>query len=134
MCDNKFTDYEKFEERVGLLSEEELIALGWPVDNGNRICYSRHEELVKFIAKLNSNSLDFIKGGEGKRYHIATDLDSGDLEWNYCEEHGIAEDGEDRRVVGDSIVNRVSYVNRMDYFLCDGDADEDLYLEFVEEV
>lgn len=130
----KFTDYEKFAERVGLLDEDQLIALGWPADNGNRICYSRHEELVAFIDKLNSNALDFITDGKAKKYHIATDLDSGDLEWNYCEEHKIAEDDENRRVVGDSIVNRVAYVNRMDYFLCDGDADDDLFLEFVEEV
>lgn len=130
----KYTDYDEFVERVGLLDEDQLIALGWPADNGNRICYSRHEELVKFIEKLNSQSIQFIKGGTPKKYHIATDLDSGDLEWNYCEKHGIAEDDEDRRVVGDSIVNRVAYVNRMDYFLCEGDADEDLFLEFVEEV
>jgi len=130
----KYTDYEKFAEKVGLLDEEQLIALGWKPDNGNRICYSQHEKLVKFIEKLNSQSIQFIKGGTPKKYHIATDLDAGDLEFNYCQKNGIAQDDEDRRVFGASIVNRVAYVNRMDYFLCDGDDNEELFLEFVEEV
>jgi len=130
----KYTDYEKFAEKIGILSEEELIALGWPADNGNRICYSRYEELVKFINKLESQAVDFITDGKGKKkYHIATDLDACCLEDEYKDEHRIDED-DDRRVVADYIVNCVAYVNRMDYFLCDGDDNEDLFLEFVEEV
>ena len=130
----KYTDYEKFADKIGILSEEQLIALGWTPDNGNRICFSKHKELVKFIEKLNSQSMQFIKGEKPKKYHIATDLDAGEIEASYCEEHGIDEDDEDRRVVADSIVNCVAYVNRMDYFLCDGDDDEELFLEFAEEV
>jgi len=130
----KYTDYDKFVEKIGILSEEQLIALGWTPDNGNRICYSRYNELIKFMNKLNSNSIDFIKDGGGKKYHIATDLDSCDLEASYCDEHGIDVETNTGMVVADSIVNCVAYVNRMDYYLCDGNADEELYLEFVEEV
>jgi len=133
----KYTDYDKFAEKIGILSEDELIALGWDADNGNRICCSKHEELWEFVEKLNSNAIDFIKGGKGKKYHIATDLDSCGLEDRYREEEGL-DDGEglapEDGVVADSIVNCVAYVNRMDYFLCDGDDNEELFLEFVEEV
>jgi len=132
--EDRFTDYDEFEQRVGILSEEQLIELGWDADNGNRICYSKHDELVAFVEKLNQQSIQFIKGKTPKKYHIATDLDSGDLEAEYCSEHGIDPEDEDRRVVADSIVNRIARVNRMDYFLCDGDDNPDLYLEFVEEV
>jgi len=129
--DKGYMDYDKFAEKIGLLSEEQLIALGWDADNGNRICYSKHEELVVFIDKLNSNAIDFIKDGKAKKYHIATALDSCDLEDEYREEHNL---GEDDGVIADSIVNRIAYVNRMDYYLCDGDNDDELYLSFVEEV
>ena len=131
---NRYTNEDKFDKNVGILSEEQLVALGWDADNGNRICYSKHAELVKFIEKLNSHSIQFIKGGKVKKYHIATDVDAGDLEAEYMEKHGIDEDDEDRRVVASNILNRVAFVNRMDYFLCDGDDNEDLYLEFVEEI
>ena len=131
---NRYTNYDKFAKKVGILSEEQLVALGWDADNGNRICYSKHAELVKFIEKLNSHSIQFIKGGKVKKYHIATDVDAGDLEAEYMGKHGIDEDDEDRRVVESNILNRVAFVNRMDYFLCDGDDNEDLYLEFVEEI
>jgi len=129
--DKGYMDYDKFTEKIGILSEEELIALGWDADNGNRICYSKHEELVAFIDKLNNQAIQFIKGGKPKKYHIATDLDSCDLEEDYREEHGLTEDD---GVVGDYIVNRVAYVNRMDYYLCDGDDNEELYLRYVEGV
>ena len=136
---NKYTDYSKFAEKIGILEEEELIALGWYADNGNRICYSKHEELVDFIDKLNTKSIDFIKDGNGKQYHIATDLDAGGIEHEaiqkFCKENKIAEkDSEDVHAYCSSIVNKVSFVNRMDYFLCSGDADEDLFLEEVSEV
>ena len=133
MIEDKYTDYDKFSERIGILDEDQLIALGWDADNGNRICYSRHEELVQFMEKLNSNAIDFIKGGEGKKYHIATDLDAGGVEGAYCEAHNIDADS-DITVIADSIVNKVAFVNRMDYFLCDGDANEDLFLECAEEM
>ncbi len=131
MGDKGFIDDDKFYERVGILDEEQLVALGWDADNGNRICYSQHAKLVAFIEKLNSQSIQFIKGGTPKKYHIATALDSCELEEEYREEHNL---GEEATIVGESIVNRVAYVNRMDYYLCDGDDDEELYLSFVEEL
>ena len=124
-----FTNQE-FSERVGILEEEELEKLGWECDNGNRICYSRQKELVEFVEKLNSQAIQFIKGGKPKKYHIATDLDPCELEECYREDKGLDEEAQ---VVGCSIVNRIAYVNRLDFFLCDGDDDEDLYLEEVEE-
>ena len=95
-------DCAEFDKRVGLLSEEDLVELGWKVDNGNRICFSREEELDAFIKKLNSNP-------NGKKYHIATHVEADD----------------DSYVV----VNYKARVNRLDYFLCDGDQDPDLTLE-----
>ena len=130
----EYTDYSEFAKRVGILEEEDLEKLGWPCDNGNRICCSKHTELVKFMNKLNkpSNAEKFILGKKTKakkKYHIATDLDAGDLEGEYVDKHGIKEDENgSTNVFAIDIVNRVAYVNRMDYFLCDGDANEDLCL------
>lgn len=101
----KYTDSCKFDEVVGVLSEEELIELGWPVDNGNRICFSQYEQLKEFVDFL--NAINF----EGEQYHIATDIDP-------CSDEVMA-----------ITVNNVAYVNRLDYYLCKGDDDEELYLE-----
>ena len=129
----KYTDYDKFSERIGILTRDQLISLGWDADNGNRICYSRLAELLNFVEKLNSNSINFIKGDTGKRYHIATDLDTGGLEDTYFQKHNL-DYSYDVPVAADYIVNRIAYLNRIDYFLCDGDDNESLYLESIEEV
>jgi len=121
---NFYTNSTKFDKKIGLLEEEDLIALGWDADNGNRICYSKHEELWDFIEFLNAIP-------DGERYHIATDLDSCDIEENFREENGLTEDD---LVAGDSIVNTIAFVNRMDYYLCNGDSNDELYLESAEEV
>lgn len=134
----RYTESSAFDKRVGLLDEEQLTALGWECDNGYRICYSQLDKLLKFVDKLNnpSNAEKFIDGKKVKRkkYHIATDLDACGLEDAYCKKHGIDPEDEERRVVATSIVNRIARVNRMDYFLCDGDDNPDIYLEEVEEI
>lgn len=124
--DKGFIENEPFDKRVGLLNEEQLLELGWECDNGNRICFSQAQKLLDFMNALNA------KGG--KQYHIATDLLADELEADYCEENNIDPDDENRRVVAELVVNRMAYVNRMDYYLCDGDDDEELYLRFVEEL
>jgi len=139
----KYTDYDSFAEKVGILSEEELIALGWECDNGNRICTSKLAELKIFVKKLNSQAIQFITGDSYVKYHIATDLQSGGVEdtaiEKFCKKNKIKadEDGnypEGINAWGVSIVNRVAYCDRLDYFLCNGDANEDLFLEEVFEV
>jgi len=128
-----YTNYDKFAKRIGILNEKQLKKVGWPnVDNANRICTSRLEELKQFVDMLNGNSRRFIDNDK-KMYHIATEIDAGELEENYCVEHGIKDD-EERRVVGTCICNNIAYVNRMDYYLCKGDANEELFLEEVEEL
>jgi hypothetical protein len=135
-----YKDYNKFAKRVGILEEEELEALGWKCDNGNRICTSKLEELKKFVAKLNrkpSNAEKFILGKskkKQKKYHICTDYDACEAEDSYCEEKGIDPEDEERRVVATVMDNRIGFVNRMDYFLCDGDDDENISLEEIEEI
>ena len=94
------SDYEEFARIVGLIEEDELEALGWPIDNGNRICFSQTQKLLDFIKKLNAKP-------DGKKYHIATHVD-GDADY--------------------VVVNRMAYVNRVDYFLCDGSDDPDITL------
>lgn len=116
----KFTDCDSFDKKVGLLSEEDLEKLGWPdVDNGNRICISRLPELKDFVEKLNTNSVRFATG-KTKKYHIATDLNADDLE---SDDEG-SEIGR-----GTCVVNSIAFVNRMDYYLCDGDDNEEIFLE-----
>ncbi len=121
-----YTDYYEFAEKVGIVDADGLEKLGFKNDNDNRICTSRLQELKEFVSKLNTQSIQFIKGAESKRYHIATDLDASDLE-EY-------DDDDERLSVATCIANEIHFVNRMDYFLCDGDADSKLYLEEVEEV
>lgn len=130
-----YTNYDLFAKRVGILSEESLQALGWKCDNGNRICFSQLQELINFVEKLNnpSNAERFIEGKKAipKKYHICTDYDASDAEEAYSEQNNV---DEGIRVVATIMTNDVGYVNRMDYFLCDGDADQSLYLEEIEEI
>lgn len=141
-----FDNYDKFSERVGILSEKELKKLGWNCDNGNRICFSQLNELIDFVDKLNNpppgelfvmNSKRIIEGKKQiklKKYHIATDFDASSLEDEYCVQHGIDPDTNELKVVATCISNTISYVNRMDYYLCDGDPDPELILEEIEEI
>jgi len=133
-----YKDYSKFAKKIGILDEEQLTKLGWKCDNGNRICFSQLNKLLDFVDELNkpTNAEHFIVGKNFKikKYHIATDLDAGDLESSYCEENNIDPEDEGIRVVGTCIVNESVYVNRMDYYLCDGDSDVRLTLEEVEEI
>ena len=136
----RYTDSASFDERVGLLNEEQLTALGWKCDNGNRICPSQLKELQKFVDKLNKahrNAEKFILGKskkKQKKYHICTEYDSCEAEASYCEEKGIDPEDEERKVVATVMDNRIGFVNRMDYFLCDGDDDENISLEEIEEI
>jgi predicted transposase YbfD/YdcC len=132
----EYNNYFKFAKRVGILEEEELAALGWKCDNGNRICFSKLNQLIAFMDKLNapSNAEKFIAGKKvktKKRYHLATDLDAGELEDEYRRSNGISDEVS---VFATQIVNRMAYVNRMDYYLCNGDDNEDIYLAEVEEM
>lgn len=134
-----YTNYNKFAKRVGILEEEQLEALGWECDNGNRICFSQIDKLLAFVEKLNqqpSNAEKFIIGTKkkAKKYHICTEYDACEAEEEYCNENGIDPDDEDRRVVATVMDNRIGFVNRMDYFLCDGDDDENITLTEIEEV
>ena len=128
---NGYIDDDKFYKKVGILDEEELESLGWSCDNSNMICISQHDKLVAFIATLNTQSIQFIKGIPPKRYHIATALENSGLEDDYREENNL---GEDATVVGELLVNRVGFVDSMYYFLCDGDDNEELFLRYVEEI
>lgn len=100
----KYTDSIEFDKAVGVLDEDQLIELGWPVNNGNRICYSQHQQLMELIEILNAEP-------NGEKYHIATDINPYSDELIAC------------------TVNRVAYCDRLDYYLCKGDDDENIYLE-----
>lgn len=93
-------DCGEFNKIIGLLSEKDLIGLGWVVEKCNRISASREEELEAFIGKLNSNP-------NGKKYHIATECLEGEFFY---------------------LVNQNTHVNRVNYLLCDGSQDPDLTL------
>jgi len=111
-----YTDYDKFAEKIGILETEQLEALGFENNNENKICSSRLQELQNFVKNLNKNSVNFIKN---KKYHIAT----------------ITSDGDDHDVEGEfcyTISNEIRMVNRLEYLLCDGDDDPDIYLEEID--
>ena len=111
---HEYTDSLEFDKAVGVLSEEELVELGWPVDNANRICFTQLQLLGEFVEFLN------IINYEGEQYHIATDLDPCGLD-------------DDEGMVGlSSTVNCIAFVNRLDQYLCKGDDDEMIYLAETE--
>lgn len=133
-----YKNYEKFAKRVGILEEEALKALGWKCDNGNRISTYQLADLRRFVENLNkapSNAEKFILGKSKKKqkhYHICTDYDSSELEDSYCKEKGI--DPEEGSVFATVMDNRVGFVNRMDYLLCDGEDNEGICLEEIEDL
>lgn len=130
-----FDDYDKFQAETGLIDEDEkLEAIGAAAfvgkpENG-RFCTSLLAKLKEFCA-LNPH------------YHIATmTSDSDEVEPAECErraaEKGLNWDemSDDEReefrqaeeIYAITIDNRIRFVNRMDFYLADGNPDPNIFL------
>ena len=101
-----FKDCDKFAERVGILSCEQISELGLNCDSEGRFEISQLGELKRFCE---SNS----------QYHIAT----------------LTSDGDDCNIEGAvciTISNSIRRVNREMFYLCNGDDNPDIFLEEID--
>ena len=108
-----FTDWDKFAETVGVLDKARLRntfrglhSIGVPV----------YDDMGRFAVSADSWLKEFVR--KNPSFHIVTETsDHDDLEFG-----------------GHTVSNSYRYVNRMAYFLADGDADDshDLVEEYAE--
>ena len=136
--ENTFTNYDEFKKRTGLIDEDsKLIELGaaefvGESDNG-RFDTSLLAGLKNFckkhpqfhIATLTSDS-DDAESEELARRAAAKNLD-----WNKMDEDERESFRESEEIYALTIDNSIRFVNRMDYYLADGSADENLFLQEI---
>ncbi len=135
---NFYDDYEKFCKRVGLIeSLEELEKIGAPVPAHENGMYETYREQTIPLT-------EFLKANQ--QYHLATWVDEGDEDGELCkiwleqnpemtEEDWIELDDdfiekfrEDNYVSVFVVDNCCRWVNRIGYYLCNGDKDETIHL------
>ena len=130
-----FDNYEAFQAETGLIDENEKLEaidavafIGEP-DNG-RFCTSLLGKLKEFCA-LNP------------QYHIATMTSDSDeaetaecerraaekgLNWDAMSDDECEEFRQSEEIYATTIDNRIRFVNRMDFYLANGNADPNIFL------
>lgn len=130
-----FDDYEKFQTAVGLIdSDEQLAAIG-------ATAFVGESESGKFELDLLSKLSDFCK--LNPQFHIATlTTDSDEVETEECERRAAAkglsweamsdDEQEEFRwaeeICPTTIDNSIRFVNRMNFYLADGDPNPNIFL------
>ena len=134
----KYTDYDAFREATGLIDDDEKLKtigatafVGAPQNGGFD---------TEFLSKLPA----FCE--MHPQYHIATLTSDSDetencelerraeafgLDWENLTDDEQEEFREKEEMFATTIDNRIRIVNRMNYYLCDGDADPELFLEEI---
>jgi len=102
----QYKDFNKFSEKVGLLSQIQTKELGLSSDSEGRFEISQMEELMEFCKK-------------NPKYHIAT----------------LTSDGDDCDIEGAiciTISNSARRVNREMFYLANGDGNPEIFLEEID--
>lgn len=130
-----YDDYDAFQAETGLIDEDEKLAaigavafIGKP-DNG-RFCTSLLGKLKEFcalhpqyhIATITSDS-DEAESTECERRAAEKGLNWETMSDDECEEFRQSEE-----IYATTIDNRIRFVNRMDFYLADGNADPNIFL------
>jgi hypothetical protein len=139
-----YTDFEKFSAEVGILQTKDLDALGLDFHEPDTNLFDSNQATREKLR-------DFLAAHQ--HYHLATltsdsdELEDDQVRRRYCEKSGKTEAQFDAlcnasddfyapvrermeiRVL--TIDNDVRFVNRMGYYLCNGNADKKLFLEEI---
>lgn len=133
-----YTDYDEFQKRTGLIdNDKKLSEIG-------ATSFIGESENGGFPPACIAELVEFCR--RNPKYHIATlTCDSDDTEWMELEKRAKANGLDLENMTDDeqetfreregvfalTINNKIRIVNRMDYYLADGDADGNLFLEEI---
>lgn len=134
----KYSNYDEFQQATGLIDDDEkLKEIGATAFIGESSDGSFETDLLSklkafcdinpayHIATMTSDS-DESEASECERRAAAQNLDWETMSDDECEEFRQKEE-----IFATTIDNKIRFVNRMSFYLCDGDADPDLFLEDV---